>query len=618
MNSASPSSTASRVEPNLKRRRKPLSCEPCRHSKLRCDRQLPCATCLKRGWQDQCLYGETDAAGPSQRRRRTRNSAPVMRVTDTLISPPGQTSDNSSSQSPEPVPGRSPSPEPIQHRWDKILCRPPIEKNAPSSAAGVSFTLSFGPSIPLSELLDLLPSDSVCEYLVSRYFANVVPLFRILHGPTFQKQYLDFLQSPQQTDLSWLALLFAICSLTLKTVPPTDPGLVELWQDQSAPPNLEALSQKYRNAAMMSLAQDQFLVRHNLNTLEALLVLIHTITDCEGAEYGWALLGTAHNIAVALRCHVDSGEAPCIQTERRRRCWAGILILHTYQALLFRDTDLSFLCEMKAPMPADANDNDILPYTILSRPANANEPTHMSLMRFQIRLFHLSTDICNQISSPHRFDEDSLNRLDAAVAAEQQKWDSLYLVDGARNILDTAGYAHWCILQTYAHQLYLLLHRPFHNSRARFRQASRDRCIKSSLALMEIHRQLYELPRLKCYRWMVNGSITCNALHGAVALTSCLLDKHTESDFSQHIAAIDATVHRLEKLRGCSPACASVYPILRHLQSRLASRDPVQPAQINVERRFDDWINNIDWFRPDDIGWDFWSGDFSVPTNELQ
>lgn len=564
MQQSGPSSANPSDEAGSKRRRKPLSCEPCRHSKLRCDRQLPCAACLKRGWQDQCAYGTTAVcteSGPSPRRRRTRHSA-VRAVSqqppEQLVTPE------------EPVAGRDQSPEAIHHRWDDILCRPPIvQKNSVRArSTDVACTMSFGPSTQTAELLQMLPPDTICEYLVSRYFAHLCPLFHILHGPTFQKQYSAFLQDPQQVDLSWLALLFAICSLSVKTIPPTDSGLIELWTDQTLPCDLPSLSQQYRNAAMMSLSQDQFLFRHNLHTLEALLVVIHNISDSEGAEFAWALLGTATNIAIALRCHTVTPEPNYIERERRRRCWAAILILHTYQALLFRDTDLSFLCNMKTPMPVDANDHEIREDVVLTRSGHgAGEPTQMSLMRFQIRLFHLSTDICNHISGPDRMSEQSLNRLALAVSTEQQKWDSLYLVDGSPSILDTSGYAHWCILQTYAHQLYLLLHRPFHNSRSRhFRPESRERCVKSSLALMDIHRQLYELPRLKVYRWMITATISCNALHGAVALTSCLLDMPHGADVGAHIAAIDGTVQRLEKLRRSSPACSSIYPILRHLQ----------------------------------------------------
>ncbi|KAI5459321.1 hypothetical protein BGZ63DRAFT_491508 [Mariannaea sp. PMI_226] len=598
------------VTRELKRRsRKPVSCEPCRHSKLRCDRRLPCATCLRRGWQDSCAYGatRTESIRPPHR-RRGRPTTAVQAVPQ-----PQQAQLIESSESASP---RSQSPEPIHHRWDNILSRPPLGKNAPILTTTIPFTLSFGPIGPTPELLALLPPDNVCEYLVSRYFAHLCPLFHILHGPTFQKQYSAFLQDRQRVDLSWLALLFAICSLTLKTTEPNDSALTELWQTPSSPKDLPSMSQQCRNAAMMALSQDHFLVRHNLNTLEAILVLVHTISDSEGAEYGWVLLGNALNIGIALRCHSSPAELNCIERERRRRCWAGILILHTYQALLFRDTDLSFLCNMKFTMPAEVNDNDILEDEIIQSPSHVAsvQLTQMSLMRFQIGLFQLSTQICNHISGPDRLSEELLTHFDSAVLAEQQRWDSVYLVHGARSIIDTASYAHWCLLQTFAHQLYLLLHRPFHNSRStQFRPESRDRCVKSSLALMNIHREFYELPRLKSYRWLVNGSISCNALHGAVALTSCLLDMPNDSDFTEHIPVIDATVLRLEKLRTNSPACASVYPILRHLRSRLSRQDPApSPSRETAESKFDDWVTSIDWFRPEDIDWDFWNGDYST------
>ncbi|EEU38697.1 uncharacterized protein NECHADRAFT_101146 [Fusarium vanettenii 77-13-4] len=594
---------------HLKRRpRKPLSCEPCRHSKLRCDRQLPCATCLRRGWQASCSYAPSSCRRAPQRRRAL---PPISRPS---LQPQHQPSELSEPEGESVLP-RSQSPEAIQSRWDAVLCRPPVEPTPPAPT-DVPFTLSFGPSKPVTELLAVLPPDPVCEYLVTRYFATLSPLFHILHGPTFQKQYWAFLQNPQQADLSWLALLYAICGLTLKTVPPTDPGLSELWEDSSTPRDLSGLSLRCREAAMMCLSQDQFLVRHNLNTLEALLILIHTIANTEGTEYGWVLLGNALHIAIALRCHSNGDASNFIERERRRRCWAGILILHTDQTLLYRDIDLSSLANMKATMPADANDDEIQEHAILTPPAQASSRrvTHMSLIRFHFQLFQLSTRVHSHVSGPNQLNEAALGPFDAEISAQQQQWDSLYLVNGARSILDTAGYAHWCILQTYAHQLYLLLHRPFHHSRStRFRPESRDRCAQSGLALLDIHRQFFQLPRLKCYRWLVNGTISCNALHGAVALTSCLLDMPNDADFTEHLAVIDAAVVRLECLKRKSPACSHIYPILRCLQLRLSRASPPSPARELAESRFEDWVSNVDWFRPDAIDWDFWDGDFSTP-----
>ncbi|RGP77143.1 transcription factor [Fusarium longipes] len=581
------------------------------HSKLKCDRQLPCHTCLKRGWQDSCAYG-SDFTGPRGRRRtRVSNVQPVLQPAEPTLDnivlepqPQIQVQPQQAASSP------SPTPEPIQERWDTILRRPLVERRPVGlDAQRPTVTLSLGPTVPMKELLALLPPASITEYLVVRYFGTLSSIFHIIHGPTFQKQFLAFTEAPEKTSLSWLALLFAILALTLETIKTDDAGLTLLWQDPSFPRDLRELSQKFRNAAMMSLSQDQFLVRHDLDTLEALLILVYMISHNEGPEYAWALLGTALNIATALRCHTNAPISNCIERERHRRCWAGILIIHTDQSLCFRDIDLTYLLKMTAAMPAWVNDIDIQEHGITESPTTSGSQfTDMTLIKFQVRLFQLSTEICSHISSSAKFDETLLLQHDAAVAKEQREWDTVYLVNGNRSILNTEGYVHWCTLQTYAHQLYLLLHRPFHSSRSNhFRAESRDKCIKSGLALLDIHHQFFELPRLKCYRWLVKGAISCNSLHGAVALTSCMLDMPESSDLTEHISAIDAAVTRMEALKTKSPACSNVYRVLRCLRSYLKKREP-EPTVLpeDVELRFEDWANNVDWFRPDAIDWVLW------------
>ncbi|QPC70645.1 hypothetical protein HYE68_001397 [Fusarium pseudograminearum] len=613
MDQLSPSSTSSsnRVQPRRRRPRKPLNCDPCRHSKLKCDRQLPCNTCLKRGWQDSCAYGSNFTGPKGRRKTRTSNIEPTVQVAepqfDTII-PQAQPQIQVQHQEAASSPNRT--PEPIQDRWDNILQRPRVER-CPTGpdAQRPTVTLSLGPTVPIEELLALLPPASITEYLVVRYFGTLSSIFHIIHGPTFQKQFLAFIEAPEKTSLSWLALLFAILSLTLETLRPDDAGLNLLWQDPNVPRDLRALSQKFRNAAMMSLSQDQFLVRHDLDTLEALLILVYMISHNEGPEYAWALLGTALNIATALRCHAGAPISNRIERERHRRCWAGILIIHTDQALCFRDIDLTYLLKMTAAMPAWVNDTDIQEHGIKDSPVTPGSKfTDMTLIKFQVQLFQLSTQICSHISSNEKFDETILLRYDTAVAKEQKEWDAIYLVDGNRSILNTEGYVHWCTLQTYAHQLYLLLHRPFHSSRSNhFRAESREKCIRSGLALLDIHHQFFELPRMKCYRWLVKGAISCNSLHGAVALTSCMLDMPDSSDLAEHINAIDAALTRMEALKMKSPACSNVYRVLRCLRSYLKKREPeltVLPE--DLELRFEDWANNVDWFRPDAIDWAVW------------
>ncbi|RHZ57794.1 uncharacterized protein CDV56_105572 [Aspergillus thermomutatus] len=54
-----------------KRNRVPLSCGPCRHRKLKCNRAHPCENCVKRGDASSCTYAQANA----RRKNATQNSA---------------------------------------------------------------------------------------------------------------------------------------------------------------------------------------------------------------------------------------------------------------------------------------------------------------------------------------------------------------------------------------------------------------------------------------------------------------------------------------------------------------------------------------------------------------
>lgn len=307
------------------------------------------------------------------------------------------------------------------------------------------------------------------------------------------------------------------------------------------------------------------MVCYNLHTLQALLIFIYGVCHSEGVDHGWTFLGVALNIGIALRCNINSPNLNCIEKERRRRCWAGILLLHTYQGILFRDIDMSFLLNIPAAMPTDANDVDILEDRIQEP---LTRPTGMSLMVFKLRLFELSTRICAETHNNLSFDESARDSYDILIAKQQQDWDSLFLPNGTPLLLDTASYAHWCILQTYAHQLYLLIHRPFYHSRSdHFSALSRSRYLGSSVALLDLHRQIYELPTLRPYRWLLNGMTSFNALQGAVALATCLMDEpESEATMAAKIEIFTAAVGRIESLQPTSALCAKAYPALRSLQ----------------------------------------------------
>lgn len=276
------------------------------------------------------------------------------------------------------------------------------------------------------------------------------------------------------------------------------------------------------------------------------------------------------NVAIALQCNRQdiSPKTNRVEVERRRRCWSGVLLLQTYQAISFKDVNIFPITNIETALPADVNDCDILADRIL--PASSR-PTQMSSMRFKITLHQLSARICTAVSTKETISATQLALLEREVASEQRRWDATFLEDGCPSLLETSSYAQWCLLQVYANQLYLLLYRPscrpVSGTPGLSTQASRSRCIVAGAALLDIHRQLWESPRLRPQRWFMDGMTSFCAFHGAVALATCLLGWESEvSQQQSYRAAFDATVLRFQQLRRRSQVCEKAYPVLLQLQ----------------------------------------------------
>ncbi|GKZ92170.1 hypothetical protein AnigIFM59636_004883 [Aspergillus niger] len=559
----------------LRRKRKAVNCEECRRSKLRCDRQNPCGACKRRKREYSCSYEALSGPSVSRKTHRqpvTTSASPALNGGAGSPSTPRRKGVFSSNLRPEqPTSGLEKS-SPGVH-WETVLERPVPEEDVNDTLS----PLSIGPRISLQEMIDSLPPKSCCDYLVSHFFKHISALFPILHGPTFQKQYTAFMQRPHDVDLPWLALLFALCSLSLNTLDESDPRLACVWsqlpsnvtQGASTVPVTVSVSRRLLRTAITCLLQGDFLIRHTFSTFEALLMVIYSLSHNESVDQGWALLGMALNIGIALRCNVEQKNMGPIETERRRRCWAGLLTLHTYQGMLFRDFDMSYLLGIEAPLPADVNDVDITSEGIVQQ--SRSEPTQMSVMMAKLRLFRLSTQICRHTSGPSRLDQQALRNFDAAIADEQKQWDAAYMVDGSPNILDSNRYAYWCVLQT----------------------------------------QLYEAPILRDYFWLLSGVTSLKALHAAVALNSCLQDD-TEHNLDSFRGEIESLIARMADLSSRSHICLRAYRILRHLQAQAGTGDAqTGSSETPFENLFEDLTDIREWMDADLVDWNL-DGQFNV------
>lgn len=270
--------------------RKPTSCGPCRISKLRCDRQLPCGACRRRNNSHRCKY---DSAGSSSPTRPTE-STPTTR---SFLDP--RTEATTSSQNPLSTEGGHnrlasahadrESQDFTRTSWESLWQRPAQQRTMPGDQTYFPFA-SRSNATP-GDLLDLLPPVEWCDYLLIQYFTYMAPMFHVLHEATFQRQYNSFTKDSRTDDMSWLALLFSILSLSVQTIEHNDPVLAKIRERVPCPGDNAAIASELRQVAMACLSRDNFMFHYSLTTLESLLILTYGISHDFGVDAAWTLLG---------------------------------------------------------------------------------------------------------------------------------------------------------------------------------------------------------------------------------------------------------------------------------------------------------------------------------------
>ncbi|CRG92432.1 Transcriptional activator protein acu-15 [Talaromyces islandicus] len=449
-----------------------------------------------------------------------------------------------------------------------------FEYDDDESAADFPFNLAS--CTKPEDLLAALPPVRQCDALKEAYFDVFAPLFHILHNPTFHKDYISFQKEPESAPLSWLALLYVILSISVTALDDNDPILHDLGRKKTSGDNVSVLMLRYRNAAMQCLSADRYLFRHNMYTIQALVLLIYGINHTHGKT--WALLGTAYNIATALGCHIDPAHftsLTVVQCEERRRCWAGLMMLYTIQNISMGNFEQRHITS-DVQLPANINDEDLIDpgamessHSISSM--SVDTPTQMSYVLFKFRLYHLCSKVCNQIFGPTPPMYSAIMECDTEIAAEQDSWTDRYLAESQNGQMLTYHHVHLNILYGYSHQMSLLLHRPvlLNRSSAGYTddevKRSRAQCLKSASGLLGLQQMFHETAYFQPYRWYSLGLGSFYSFHAAVILVTLLPEVKDEVEYMELRRLLEVSLSIFEQMSNRSRMCAKAAPILRHL-----------------------------------------------------
>ncbi|KAM5377375.1 hypothetical protein ACJZ2D_005056 [Fusarium nematophilum] len=221
---------------------------------------------------------------------------------------------------------------------------------------------------PIRDLRETLPAKPTCDDLLRCYFRTLEPLYRIIHIPSFRRDYDQMWDDDHASPLSTVFLMKLTLILAL--------GTTFIACDDTETSQLRRLAQMWIQNAQWWLTGPSEKTTHNLDGLQVfcLLLLARQATfNCQGAT-SWLSSGSLLRMAITMGLHRNpdmfSGLS-LFQKELRARLWTTVLELCVQSCLdlglplnlsgndydarppsNFNDSDLDSSCR-QAPAPAD-------------------------------------------------------------------------------------------------------------------------------------------------------------------------------------------------------------------------------------------------------------------------
>ncbi|KIX98478.1 uncharacterized protein Z520_05779 [Fonsecaea multimorphosa CBS 102226] len=562
-----------------KRNRQPVSCYNCRIKKLKCDKSHPCETCVKRGDEASCVYGNiplhkasdtttTNGAntgqvankrGQAQDRLRHLEQLVMQMVGNTtsaqssrdseVAASPGSPPDNDTSTASIAKEGHlqygsSESRYVGSTHWSAILESLQELKSALSSGSngqgGRPSTTEldesedleppeieglFGPTshISLSQILaQALPPRLQVDRRLSTYFNSRYLVIPFIHTSKFRKEYEQFWLNPLEMSPLWVSILFSICcvSATLSEAVGSEPSTPE---DQLSP------RMSFLNAACQCLRLGGF-VRPKHYVVEALGLYAQCkyMATLDPSREVSVIFPILVRLAYRSGYHRDPSQFPhfsVFEGEMRRRMWAMCLQF---------DLMVSFQLGLPNQIPPNSWDT-LSPSNLLDSDFDENstslplarpeeEPTQILYFIVKTRLMTAFGKVCAHALSFRDYSQQQVMDLDREVRAVYATVpEILHIRPMSQSFADPS---YLIMVRTNCEFLYhkslLVLHRKYmtQGTHPTSTKVCTDAAIAITKHMLDLHKELKPGGQLFQDRWMLS-SFTMNDFYLA-AMVLCL------------------------------------------------------------------------------------------------
>ncbi|QSS61141.1 hypothetical protein I7I51_03313 [Histoplasma capsulatum] len=235
------------------------------------------------------------------------------------------------------------------------------------------------------DLKDLVPLRETADELVTGYLRTFESVYRILHVPTFQQEYLQFWNSPQSASQSFVVRLLLV--MAIGTCFYQRPG-------SSIAPRTMAAPWVYAAQAWLGAPSEKSLVNIAAVQVHCLLLLARQNCAIDG-DLAWISAGSLLRVAMYVGLHRDPQylpKMPVFQAELRRRLWATILEILLQSSMDAGGSPLVSLDDYDCEPPSNINDQDMSPDESTAVPyvteRFTNTSVQIALIKFLLALHH--------------------------------------------------------------------------------------------------------------------------------------------------------------------------------------------------------------------------------------
>ncbi|KAG2053526.1 hypothetical protein BDR06DRAFT_459353 [Suillus hirtellus] len=362
--------------PPTKRARKAINCEPCRNSKLKCDRNRPCSSCVLRGTIALCYQDARGHESDLNLRSDDQNASrvdPMQEITrlkhsvsllETFIIANHR---NLPFKRPlDPPPSGPPSPLKKEPQDSDSVDRdnPPGMIGSQGHGGFYAGTTSVVTHLTMNEsrasgdpmdrhpsieglvtdeiaastheydrdLLEVLPALETIDALIIYYFEYCNWIYRHVNQPAFTTAWSRF-KSGSSPDRVVLATVCMIMAIAVHYLPHRDPLIAHLAD------NHEELGKRFYDVMRTALDRHRAESRtYTLELIECLLIRSHYLNLSKtDSEEIWAIRAELVSMGLAMGLHRDPSRWRMNKelAERKRWAWWHIILLERWQAFMF-------------------------------------------------------------------------------------------------------------------------------------------------------------------------------------------------------------------------------------------------------------------------------------------